>query len=423
MKLGIPIGFSTTFWFVIGLIRTIEKAFTKNHPQKVKPKNWEKVSIKDIAVILPAHNEEAVIAKSLKALKYSIPAKQIHVVSDGSSDNTYSEVKKQGCRVIAINPGVGKARALVRLIERFNLYEKYKFIMILDADTKVDKDYFKFALPVLENPEISAVFPGSRIRWKQHLIPELKYFYIAYRERLNRMLQYFLVYGQTWKRTNASFVIPGYCTIYRASVLRQLRIDTPGLLIEDFNLAFQLHHKKLGKIYFDPELIGWDQHPDNLKDYWKQVRRWNIGFFQTVRANGFWPSFFWFSMAIFSIEVAINGMFILIFPFLLIVLALADLPVAASTFEPIRATLSTIPFFRALEFTWFEIFLTFFWFDYTMTIIFGIMGRKPQFLFYGLFFFFMHYVTALILLTAFIPGFFSKSDGRWNSPKRHALNG
>jgi hypothetical protein len=58
-----------------------------------------------------------------------------------------------------------------------------------------------------------------------------------------------------------------------------------------------------------------------------------------------------------------------------------------------------------------------------MTIIFGIMGRKPQFLFYGLFFFPMHYITALILLTSFIPGFFSKSDGRWISPKRHNLTG
>jgi hypothetical protein len=57
------------------------------------------------------------------------------------------------------------------------------------------------------------------------------------------------------------------------------------------------------------------------------------------------------------------------------------------------------------------------------SVIFGIMGRKPQFLFYGLFFFFMHYITALILLTSFIPGFFSKSDGTWNSPKRHHLTG
>lgn len=423
MKLGVPIGISTTFWFLMGLLRALENTIRKSPFPKPDPKKRQKVSIKDIAVILPAHNEEAVIAKSLQALKHSIPARQIHVVSDGSSDNTYKEVKKEGCRCMAINPGVGKARALVRLIEKFDLFNRYKFIMILDADTKVDKNYFKLALPILENPEISAVFPGSKIKWKQHIIPQFKFYIISYRERLNRMLQYFLIYGQTWLRTNEIFVIPGYCTIYRSSVLRQLRIDEPGLLIEDFNLSFQLHKKKLGKIFYDPALIGWDQHPDNLRDYWKQVRRWNIGFFQTVVANGYWTSFFWFTMAFFSIEVGINAIFILIFPSLLLLLALATNPTTAATFEPVRATLSAVPFFKALEFNWFEIFLAFFWFDYMMTIVFGIMGRKPQFLFYGLFFYFMHFITALILISSIIPGFFSKSDGRWISPKRHTNTG
>lgn len=293
--------------------------------------------------------------------------------------------------------------------------------MILDADTKVDKTYIPRALPAFEDPDIVVVFPSSKIRWKQHLIPSLKYYFISYRERLNRILQYFLIYGQTWKYTNASFVVPGYCTIYRSSILKQLRIDTPGLLIEDFNLAFQLHKRKLGKIYFDHSFIAWDQHPDNLRDYWKQVRRWNIGYFQTIVVNGFWPSFFWFTMAAFTIEVGLNAMFILVLPFILFLKALLYLPPTipfAAAYASFAA--AYLPF---LDFSFFELFLAFYWFDYMTTVIFGILGRKPQFLFYGLFFFIMHYITAVILLTSFIPGFFSKSDGKWSSPKRHNLTG
>ena len=71
-----------------------------------------------------------------------------------------------------------------------------------------------------------------------------------------------------------------------------------------------MHKKKLGKIAYKPSIIGWDQHPDSLADYWKQVRRWNIGFFQTIRANGVWPSFFWVALGVFSLEVVLNSVMI-----------------------------------------------------------------------------------------------------------------
>ena len=56
--------------------------------------------------------------------------------------------------------------------------------------------------------------------------------------------------------------------------------------------------------------------------------------------------------------------------------------------------------------------------DYAFTVIIGFLNKKPQFVIYGLFFFFMHYVTSLILISSIIPGFFSTSKGRWTSPGR-----
>jgi len=91
--------------------------------------------------------------------------------------------------------------------------------MILDADTKVDESYIPLALRAFEDPEVIVVFPSSKIRWTQHLVPTLKFYFISYRERLNRILQYFLIYGQTWKYTQASFVVPGYCTITEVKYL------------------------------------------------------------------------------------------------------------------------------------------------------------------------------------------------------------
>jgi len=65
-----------------------------------------------------------------------------------------------------------------------------------------------------------------------------------------------------------------------------------------------------------------------------------------------------------------------------------------------------------------DIFIGAFLIDYLVTVIIGIVNKKPQFFFYGLFFFFMHIVVSAVLISAIIPGFFGKSEGRWVSPKR-----
>ena len=42
----------------------------------------------NVAILIPAHNEEAVLDDSLRAASTLLPLSQIHVVSDGSSDRT-----------------------------------------------------------------------------------------------------------------------------------------------------------------------------------------------------------------------------------------------------------------------------------------------------------------------------------------------
>lgn len=413
---GMPFSISSGFWLLIGFIRSIFEIFNQSKKKRKKPK----YSPSDIAVVIPAHNEELVIKDCIRALKQSLKKKQIYVASDGSTDKTYIRAWLERVTVVGISPGVGKAKAIIRLIKTFRLFKKYKFIFIVDADTKIDKHFVKRALQLFEDMDIKVVFGTARIHWPSHFLPRLGLYFVAYRERLNRMLQFFFMYGQTWKYTNVPYVIPGFATIYRSETLKQLEIDTPGLLIEDFNLAFQFHKKKLGKIGYLPSLIGWDQHPDNLIDYWKQVRRWNIGFFQTVKKNGIWPSFFWLALGLFVFEVTLHSIFLLFVPFLTLYwLSSYEL---LSGFSFLEAYMNAYRQFGPFEnVRLLDILIAIFWYDYGMTIVFGLMGKKPQFIFYGLFFFFMHYVTSLILISSIIPGFFGKSTGRWISPKRYSV--
>lgn len=412
-SIGLPVGISAVFWLFVGIIRLLSELKSKNKfNQLLKTHQLHKT---DIAVILPAHNEELVITSCIESLKLSLDKNQIFVVSDGSTDKTVILAKRQGVHVISLFPGRGKGKAMVYLLKHFKLFERFKLIFIVDADTKIDRNFVKLALPFFDDPTISVVFGKPGIHWPKHIWPRRGLYYVAYRERLNQILTAFYTYGQTWKYTNVNYVIPGFATLYRAEILKQLEIDKEGLLIEDFNLAFQLHKKKLGKIAYKPSIIGWDQHPDSLADYWKQVRRWNIGFFQTIRANGVWPSFFWLALGIFSLEVILNSILIFFMPVLIFFWIVSMMSHLHPVFLNISSFYKSFGLFQHI--TWY--YLTFLLsYDYLMSIVFGTISRKPQFMIYGLGFIFMHYVTSLILISSVIPGFFGSSAGKWISPKR-----
>ena len=414
---GLPLGISITFWVLVGLLRYASERLQKLKRGKRRSRNRFKAS--QIAALLPAHNEGLIIGRTIQALKKSLDAKQIYVCSDGSADKTYRRARMKGVHVSNLVPGRGKAKALVYLLKRYRLFERYKLIFIVDADTRIDKECVKRALPLFNDPQTGVVFATSQIIWPQHIIPKLRYYFIAYRDRLNRILQYGLIYGQTWKYTNVNYVIPGFATIYRSDILSKLEIDTPGLLIEDFNLAFQMHKKKLAKIGFSHSLIGWDQYPDNLVDYCKQILRWNIGFFQTVRRNGVWPSFFWVTLGVFSAEVLLHSLFILLLPIIILTPNFSIPPIGSGIFGAYFSGILSPLLFGEISVA--DIFIGVFVVDYLVTVLIGLLSKKPQFLFYGLFFFFMHYVVSVILLASIIPGFFHSSSGRWVSPKRQAI--
>src|SRR3972149_9530774 len=149
---GLPIGISVTFWAIVGLIRLVIEKFIKKSiypstgPNEMKPT--------DIAVILPAHNEELVIRQSIQALAKMLDKKQIYVVSDGSKDKTYRRARMEGCHVSRLEPGRGKGRALVYLLTRYHLFDRYKLIFIVDADTRIDETCVERALPLFKDPDI-----------------------------------------------------------------------------------------------------------------------------------------------------------------------------------------------------------------------------------------------------------------------------
>jgi len=67
-----------------------------------------------VAVVLPCHNEEIAIAKVIKDFRKAVPAAQIFVFNNASTDKTGEIAKKAGAKVI-FEPNKGKGNAVRRI--------------------------------------------------------------------------------------------------------------------------------------------------------------------------------------------------------------------------------------------------------------------------------------------------------------------
>lgn len=402
-------GFNFTLWGTIGLVRILTEGIshrTISNKKKLPLRN--KIKEEDVAIIVPAHNEELVISDTLKSLRLLSPNPQVFVVSDGSKDCTAEIARKYGANVLELDPSRGKAGALEAVIKHFNIDGRYQAIILVDADTRLKPDYLKLALPFFNDLEVVAVAGYASTIWEPKKLSWRQILFILHRDRVYFLNQRLVKFGQTWKYTNVATIIPGFASIYRTSILKHITMDPPGLVIEDFNMTFEVHHKCLGKIAHHPSVVGYTQDPDNIRDYFRQVKRWHLGFWQTIRLHGFWFSKFWVALTLTLVETILGSLTFLLIP-ILILISLIPPSLFSSLFWPNYCA-------------WFNLVITFFiiiWStDYLLTIIVAIFQKRKEYLVVGLFFPFVRLLDALAFLLAIPRAFLVKSNGQWVSPKR-----
>jgi len=223
-----------------------------------------------ICVVIPAYNEELVIEPALKALKRVIRKEHIYVVSDGSSDKTAYLAKKHVSSVLALRKNVGKARALESLIKKYKLTDRYKYILFSDADSRLSPDFRKEITKYI--PSQPACIIGTVTSDRHGFISAFRVYEYGMSHR---------VYKQAQNILGVITVAPGCTSLYRSDVLDQLDFSN-HTLTEDFDITLQIHKKKLGAIVYAPRARVVTQDPPTLSDYWKQVLRWNTGFWQNI---------------------------------------------------------------------------------------------------------------------------------------------
>jgi poly-beta-1,6-N-acetyl-D-glucosamine synthase len=226
-----------------------------------------------LALVIPAHNEELVVADTIRsAIRAGQDRADIFVVSDGSSDRTVEIAAAiLGRGNVLDQPQSGKAKAILHAIQHFQVIQHYDWLHIADADGVFDITYFRELKSRLSLKSVAAT------GYIQSLEGGWISKYRAYEYTIGL---------EIFRRVQAFFgvipVIPGPTSVFRTDILDRLDFNVESIT-EDMDITLQIHRQKLGKIAYIPQAKTYTQDPKDLGDYIKQVSRWYRGSFQVMQ--------------------------------------------------------------------------------------------------------------------------------------------
>jgi len=236
-----------------------------------------------IAVLIPAHNEEAVIDGCLRCATREVGQEHVYLVSDNSTDRTASWGRDWTRNVLEVKRG-GKAQAVRAGVKHFALCERYDAVLVVDADSLLlpgvldhYRDHFApETAAVIGRPKVLSDQRGLIAAWRRH-----QYFW------LNTVyLQGAAAYGGGFP------VTPGFCTAYATRALERFEHDAMAPT-EDIDYCWQVHRRRLGSIVYAPGAVVETAVPVGLRDYLKQILRWHRGWHYATRKHrlllGFQP--------------------------------------------------------------------------------------------------------------------------------------
>lgn len=223
-----------------------------------------------VSVIIPSYNKEKVIAETVKAVKgldYPKSLIEIIAIDDGSSDGTYSILKKIGGIRAFSKPNTGKADTVnygARLA-------KGDIIMCVDADSFPEKDSLVKAVQFFEDKNVAGVTVSVLVKDARNFI-----------QRLQKMEYILLVLSRKLMESlNCIYVTPGPMALYRKGVFVRVGGFDAKNMTEDIEIAWRLLANGY-KIKMSIDSKVYSDAPDSLGGWWRQRIRWNVGGTQTA---------------------------------------------------------------------------------------------------------------------------------------------
>jgi cellulose synthase/poly-beta-1,6-N-acetylglucosamine synthase-like glycosyltransferase len=260
-----------------------------------------------ITVIIPAHNEEKCIRRTLNSvLSNTYPNLEVIVVNNGSVDNTSEVVKRyikwlpragtknykplrwqkrainqrflnypinhRPVRLFSLSSNLGKAGALNYAMRK---HVKGELVMALDGDTMLDDKAIANVVPYFKDRKVMGVAANVKIIESRTWLGILQRFehMIGYRaKKFNTLI-------------NGEFIIGGVASTYRMSALKKVNFYDTDTMTEDIGLSLKMvnHFGNVNKkIVYASDVLAMTEGVQTFKSLAQQRYRWKMGNLQNI---------------------------------------------------------------------------------------------------------------------------------------------
>ncbi len=255
--------FVLTYYFVISVFGWVKR--------KEPPASEFPVSNKFI-IFIAAHNEEKVIGsliRNLKSLNYPKDMYDIFVIADNCEDNTAKIASLNGVNVLERHDieNKGKGHSLEWAFQKFfESGKKYDAICVLDADNLVSDNFLlEMNKQLSKGHKVVQGYLDSKNPYDSWISGNHSISYWV-TDRLFQLPRYYL---------GLSCALGGTGFVMKTEVLRQIGWNAT-CLTEDLEFSLRLILNGM-KVAWSHEAIVYDEKPLNLKQSWKQRKRWMQG--------------------------------------------------------------------------------------------------------------------------------------------------
>jgi len=228
--------------------------------------------VPDISVVIPAYNEAASIAATVRSMAKSRyrGRLEIIVVDDGSSDDTASIARGFGLPYVHVirQPNSGKPGALNHGIAA----AQSDILVLVDGDTVFEADTIERLIAPLQDPRVGAVSGNTKVANRRGFIGGWQHLEYVLGFNLDRRMYDMLGIMPT---------VPGAIGAFRRAALAGVGGVSDDTLAEDTDLTMALCRTRW-RIVYAPGAIAWTEAPSNLRQLWRQRYRWSYGTMQAM---------------------------------------------------------------------------------------------------------------------------------------------
>ena len=223
-----------------------------------------------VSVLIPAYNEEAVIATSVRAaLDSDYPQFEVLVLDDGSTDDTEAAAIEAAagdrrCRVLRDPVNRGKAEQLNAGFAR----ARHELVIVTDADTHMHPHAIRYLVARIESsPLLAAVAGAPHVTNRDGLLCAMQVLEAAAIIGLIR---------RTQSLTGRVGTVAGVLGMFRRDRVLAVGGYDGRMATEDIDLTWRLLMAGWQTAYEPRALVGM-QVPSSLPALWAQRKRWARG--------------------------------------------------------------------------------------------------------------------------------------------------